>query len=139
MTRATRSASARPRSRSGERDYRPWWVVRSDRAICSQGCGARCCKGSFISLTPAEAELMPRLAQRLGVPEPEIVANEKSREGGPEGPVQEFIMYSLPCTFLSKSNLCQIYAQRPAHCREFPDQSREWCPLSWKRFGESPR
>ena len=138
QSRAPDAKSTTSRPKRSANSGRPWWQVKSDKAICSQGCGARCCKGSFISLTREEAELMPQLAKRLAVPEPEIVANERSRLGGPEGPVQEFIMYALPCTFLSKSNLCQSYTTRPAHCREFPDQTREWCPLSWKRFGDPP-
>lgn len=137
MTRPAKDAARGLRRASGRDSVtRPWWVVRSDKAICSQGCGARCCKASFISLTPREAERTPKLAQRLGLPAPEIVPNERSRIGGPDGPAQELILYAQPCVFLSKNNLCQVYTERPAHCKAFPDQARDWCPLSWKRFGE---
>ena len=45
-------------------------------------------------------------------------------------------MHALPCTFLSKSNLCLIHSQRPEHCRGFPYSLLEWCALSVKQFGE---
>lgn len=138
MTESKDSGRVRQKRRdTANVDARAWWMVRSDKSVCSDGCGARCCKASFISLTPAEAEKLPGLAEQLGVPQPEIVPNERSRAGGPDGPVQEFILYAQPCVFLSKANLCQIYRDRPEHCKAFPDQTREWCPLSWKRFGSA--
>ena len=133
--RPAKSQSGRPRRRKGFAKL-PWWEVRSDKAICSDACGARCCKASFVSLTPAEAERLPKLAAALGLPQPEIVPHDTGQQGEPAEAAQEHIMYALPCTFLSKNNLCLIYRDRPEHCHAFPNQLLDWCPLSWKRFGD---
>ena len=105
------------------------WQSWSDRAICSRACGGQCCKGSVVPLTEEEAGRLPVLARSLGLPSPPIFPAE--RVGADEG----FLMQARPCVFLSHSNLCQIYRDRPAHCRAFPYNLREWCPLSVKRFG----
>ncbi|MBI4499377.1 MAG: YkgJ family cysteine cluster protein [Chloroflexi bacterium] len=102
---------------------------RTDKAICSSICGARCCKWGFVELTQEEAERLPRLARELHLPQPEIVAYE--RNGQPA-----WIMHATPCLFLNKSNLCGIYKDRPEHCRIFPDTWREWCPLSRQQFAD---
>lgn len=101
--------------------------MKSDKAICSRECGGRCCKASAVPLSAAEAGRLPALAQSLGLAPPRIISSES---GLP------FVMQASPCTFLNKSNLCSIYSQRPDHCRAFPRDLLEWCPLSWKRFGD---
>lgn len=106
-------------------------MARSDKAICSSVCGARCCKWGVVALTPEEAERLPRLAPALHLPQPEIVS---SLLGGEESSA----MHAKPCVFLSKSNLCTIYKDRPDHCRAFPDTWREGCLLSVQRFGDRP-
>ena len=104
-------------------------MARSDRAVCSTVCGARCCKWGVVALTDDEAALLPRLAAELHLPQPRIIPTLTG-----DGTVPA--MHSQPCVFLSKSNLCTIYKDRPGHCRSFPDTWREGCMLSWTLYGD---
>ena len=101
----------------------------TDKALCSQVCRARCCSWGFVTLSPEEAQRLPQEAEALGLSQPHIVP---ARE--PEGEPKEYVMHATPCVFLSKSKLCLIYRDRPEHCRAFPDQLREWCPLSLRWY-----
>lgn len=69
-------------------------------------------------------------AARLGLAEPSIEPYQPPVAGNPDA---SFVMYAKPCVFLSKTNLCLAYHDRPGHCRAFPQQPLEWCPLSLKR------
>jgi Fe-S-cluster containining protein len=99
--------------------------VKSDKTICARECGGRCCKGSAIPLSADESTRLQVLAQSLHLSPPRIISTDSTPH----------LMQASPCTFLSKTNLCSIYADRPAHCRAFPGDYLEWCALSWKRFG----
>ncbi|MSQ28823.1 MAG: hypothetical protein EXR51_11930 [Dehalococcoidia bacterium] len=112
------------------------WRHRSDRAICAEECRARCCKASSVVLTAAEAAMLRATAIRLGLSEPSIGPYQPPAEGNRE---TVFVMYAKPCVFLSKNNLCLAYHDRPGHCRAFPQQPLEWCPLSLKRDAASNR
>ena len=37
---------------------------------------------------------------------------------------RDFVLKSVPCTFLGKDNYCSIYDVRPKACREFPHTNR---------------
>lgn len=104
-------------------------VARSDKALCSSVCGARCCKWGVVALTDDEADLLPLLARELQVQQPDIRILERSGE-------LSRAMHAQPCVFLTKTNLCGIYKDRPGHCRAFPDIWREGCLLSDRLFGE---
>ncbi len=36
----------------------------------------------------------------------------------------DFVLKSVPCTFLDQDNICRIYAVRPKACREYPHTDR---------------
>ena len=38
---------------------------------------------------------------------------------------QDYVLNSLPCSFLGKDNYCSIYNVRPRACKEFPHTSRK--------------
>ena len=38
---------------------------------------------------------------------------------------QDYVLNSLPCSFLAKDNYCSIYNVRPRACKEFPHTSRK--------------
>lgn len=38
---------------------------------------------------------------------------------------KDFVLQSVPCTFLDNENACMIYAVRPKACREFPHTDRK--------------
>jgi len=104
------------------RATRPRWPHRSDRAICAQECGARCCQASIVALTETEADVLRERAAALGLSAPEIAPYRDGDEA--------YLMYAQPCTFLNKSNGCLVYRDRPQHCRDFPAQVLDWCLLS---------
>lgn len=37
----------------------------------------------------------------------------------------DFVLKTAPCPFLDQDNLCRIYADRPAACREYPHTNRK--------------
>lgn len=104
----------------------------TEKALCSEVCRARCCSWGFVTLSPQEAQWLPKEAEALGLPQPTIVPVRE-----PEGEPKEYVMHATPCVFLSKSKLCLVYRNRPEHCRAFPDQLREWCPLSMRWYLEA--
>lgn len=38
---------------------------------------------------------------------------------------QDYVLKSVPCTFLDQENYCMIYDVRPKACREFPHTDRK--------------
>ena len=38
---------------------------------------------------------------------------------------QDYVLQSVPCTFLDQENYCMIYEVRPKACREFPHTDRK--------------
>lgn len=106
--------------------------VVTDKMLCSEVCRARCCSWGFPTLSPEEAQRLPKLAEALGLPQPEIVS-----VSGPDGEVKEYVLHATPCVFLGENKLCLIYANRPEHCRAFPDMVLEWCPLSRRLHHEA--
>ncbi len=104
-------------------------MPRSAKATCSSVCGAKCCKWGVVGLTEDEAERLPALAHDVHVAPPRIIESEVAGR-------TSWAMHAQPCVFLSKSNLCIIYKDRPGHCRAFPDTWREGCLLSWSLFGD---
>lgn len=87
-------------------------------------------------LTQAEAATLRNAASQLGLAEPSIGPYQPPTGENPEA---VFVMYAKPCVFLSKTNQCLAYHDRPGHCRAFPQQLLEWCPLSLKRDAASNR
>ena len=103
-------------------------LERSDRAICAEACGAKCCKASYVPLTEAETIRLTALAGALHLAPLPLAPYQATVED----PDATHILHALPCPFLGKSNRCLIYNERPDHCREFPRQLLEWCLLSQK-------
>ena len=38
---------------------------------------------------------------------------------------KDYVLKSVPCTFLDKENICGIYDVRPKACKEFPHTNRK--------------
>lgn len=92
------------------------WVRPPSLALCADECGAKCCQNRMVLLTPDEARRLPAMGA--------LVAK------GSDG---RWAMLMMPkCTFLSKTNRCGIYAQRPAACRAFPQRPMPGC-LIWPK------
>lgn len=91
-------------------------------------CGAKCCRRPAFYVTQGEHR---RLFSQFGLhPEletPEFIA--KAETGG-------FLVLDRPCPHLDqKTNLCNVYFQRPASCRDFPYSVTPQCPLSETLYG----
>lgn len=95
-------------------------------ALCAVECGARCCRGYGIYLSPDE---MRRL-QALG--DGRVRVRHQPQRPASRAPwLLAFQDHAGACPFLvAQTNLCSIYAERPAACRRFPTAPTPDC-LVW--------
>ena len=108
-------------------------VVLLPAELCSQVCGARCCRGPGIAeLTDDEVERLAGFAVDRGLDV--TIVHNVSGHGG-----HMVLSPENPCAFLNQeSNLCTIYDDRPERCRAFPAKANHpGCLLSG--WNEPPR
>ncbi|MEM9077678.1 MAG: YkgJ family cysteine cluster protein [Bacteroidota bacterium] len=85
---------------------------RTDCLLC-----ANCCKTTGPLFTQADIE---RIAKHLRLrPSNFIETYLRKDEDG------DYVLQSVPCTFLGADNYCSIYQVRPKACREFPHTDRK--------------
>ena len=78
---------------------------------------ANCCKTTGPLFTSADIE---RIAKHLKQ-KPQQFINQHLRIDEDN----DFVLQSVPCTFLAADNTCFIYDVRPKACREFPHTDRK--------------
>lgn len=76
---------------------------------------ANCCREKGVAV---EAEEIERLARHMGISAQEFEERHVAIDAG------EKFMPETPCPFLD-GNLCTVYEDRPAVCREFPHLHKE--------------
>ena len=86
-----------------------------DRTDCLQ-C-ANCCKTTGPLFTDKDID---RIAKHLKVKSQHFT--EQFLRMDEDG---DFVLQSVPCTFLGPDNYCSIYEVRPKACREFPHTDRK--------------
>ncbi len=78
---------------------------------------ANCCKTTGPLFTDKDVE---RISKHLRMkPQPFIDAYLRIDEDN------DYVLQSVPCTFLGADNYCSIYEVRPKACREFPHTDRK--------------
>ncbi|MDF9830003.1 YkgJ family cysteine cluster protein [Parabacteroides sp. PF5-6] len=78
---------------------------------------ANCCRSLGPRLTDRDIE---RIAAALRLKQQEVVARYlRIDEDG------DYVFQSMPCPFLCSDNYCNIYADRPRACREYPHTDRK--------------
>jgi len=80
-------------------------------------CG-NCCKGNILTLLPHEVPKLTKLAQKLNLPIPNIMADTRFIK-----PV--FKLFATPCPFWT-GDRCKIYENRPLICRAYPIRPNKW-------------
>lgn len=85
---------------------------RTDCLTC-----ANCCKTTGPLFTLADIE---RIAKYLRLKPQQFMDQylRKDEDG-------DFVLQSVPCTFLDQDNYCMIYDARPKACREYPHTDRK--------------
>lgn len=78
---------------------------------------ANCCKTTGPLFTTADIE---RIAKYLKV-KPQVFIEKHLRIDEDN----DYVLQSVPCTFLDHNNACFIYDVRPKACREFPHTDRK--------------
>ena len=78
---------------------------------------ANCCKTTGPLFTPAD---ITRLSKHLKLKEGDFVERYLSIDE--EG---DYVLQSVPCTFLNADNTCSVYDHRPKACREYPHTDRK--------------
>lgn len=78
---------------------------------------ANCCKTTGPLFTSADIERLSKYFRMK--PQQFISAYLQIDED------QDYVLQTLPCTFLEDDNTCQIYDVRPKACREFPHTDRK--------------
>ena len=78
---------------------------------------ANCCKTTGPLFTTADIE---RVSKHLKQKPPQFIENFLQIDDE-----NDFVLQSLPCTFLDPDNTCSIYDIRPKACREFPHTDRK--------------
>lgn len=78
---------------------------------------ANCCKTTGPLFTQIDIE---RIAKHLRLRPADFIQNylRLDEEG-------DYVLQSVPCTFLGADNYCSIYDVRPKACREFPHTDRK--------------
>jgi uncharacterized protein len=77
---------------------------------------ANCCKTTGPLFTTADIERISKYLRQ----KPQQFINQYLRIDEE----QDYVLQSLPCTFLDADNYCMIYDVRPKACREFPHTDR---------------
>lgn len=78
---------------------------------------ANCCKTTGPLFTSADIE---RIAKHLRQKPQQFIATYLRIDED-----QDYILQSVPCSFLDAENYCTIYEVRPKACREFPHTDRK--------------
>ncbi|HEY0045440.1 MAG TPA: YkgJ family cysteine cluster protein [Flavobacterium sp.] len=78
---------------------------------------ANCCKTTGPLFTTADIE---RLAKYLRVKPQQFISTYLRIDED-----KDYVLQSVPCTFLDSDNSCVIYDVRPKACREFPHTDRK--------------
>ncbi|MGL2992372.1 YkgJ family cysteine cluster protein [Flavobacterium sp. TSSA_36] len=78
---------------------------------------ANCCKTTGPLFTTADVE---RIAKYLRLKPQQFIAQYLRIDED-----QDYVLQSLPCSFLDIDNSCFIYEVRPKACREFPHTDRK--------------
>lgn len=78
---------------------------------------ANCCKTTGPLFTLADIE---RISKHLKQKPQQFIANHLRIDED-----NDYVLQSLPCTFLGADNSCFIYNVRPKACREFPHTDRK--------------
>jgi predicted O-methyltransferase YrrM/Fe-S-cluster containining protein len=106
------------------------------KQICSQECGARCCRGGpgglNVVLTKREVERLSALALEKGL-------DFKFQEGVAGRSMR--LEAEKPCAFLDLgTNLCSIHKQRPSACKTYPHVNNlDGCILSGWKEAKKPK
>lgn len=112
-----RHIGPKERLRRLRRLYDAWAKDVYPNSACRSGCSHCCHIG--VAVTRAEAELIseetrfPLQAQQAQAPASALAAVETTRQAA-----DELALRPRPCTFLSESGRCTIYASRPLACRQ---------------------
>ena len=85
---------------------------RTDCLTC-----ANCCKTTGPLFTDKDVE---RLAKHFRMKEQKFIETYLRIDED-----NDFVLQSVPCTFLGADNYCSIYEVRPKACREFPHTNRK--------------
>jgi len=73
---------------------------------------ANCCKTTGPLFTSTD---ISRIAKKLGLKQKQFIKEYlRMDEDG------DYVLQSVPCTFLLEDNQCSIYEFRPKACREYP-------------------
>lgn len=78
---------------------------------------ANCCKTTGPLFTSADIE---RIAKHLRQKPQQFIATYLRIDED-----QDYVLQSIPCSFLDAENYCTIYEVRPKACREFPHTDRK--------------
>lgn len=78
---------------------------------------ANCCKTTGPLFTAADIE---RISKHLRLKPQQFIENYLRIDED-----NDYVLQSLPCTFLDAENKCFIYEVRPKACREFPHTDRK--------------
>ena len=78
---------------------------------------ANCCKTTGPLFTPKD---ISRIAKRFKMKEYDFIAQYLRIDED-----NDYVLQSVPCTFLGADNYCSIYEVRPKACREFPHTDRK--------------
>jgi len=78
---------------------------------------ANCCKTTSPLFTDKD---ISRIAKYLRIKPSEFVTNYLRIDED-----KDYVLKSVPCTFLSDNNYCSIYDVRPKACRGFPHTNRK--------------
>lgn len=78
---------------------------------------ANCCKTTGPLFTSADIE---RIAKALRQKPQQFIEQYLHMDED-----QDYVLKSVPCTFLGNDNACMIYEVRPKACREFPHTDRK--------------
>ena len=78
---------------------------------------ANCCKTTGPLFTLADIE---RIAKHLRLKPQQFIDNYLRIDED-----KDYVLQSVPCTFLAEDNTCFIYDVRPKACREFPHTDRK--------------
>ena len=78
---------------------------------------ANCCKTTGPLFTLADIE---RIAKHLRLKPQQFIDNYLRIDED-----KDYVLQSVPCTFLDQDNTCFIYNVRPTACREFPHTDRK--------------
>ena len=78
---------------------------------------ANCCKTTGPLFTPKDIE---RVAKHFKMKQKQFIETYLRLDEE-----NDYVLQSVPCTFLGSDNYCSIYESRPKACREFPHTDRK--------------